>query len=69
MLTGTPLQNNLEELYALLSFLEPDRFSNPIAFMADFGDLKTDNQVEKLKAVRQVRYYMYSQNMKIKILK
>lgn len=26
LLTGTPLQNNLEELFNLLSFLEPDKF-------------------------------------------
>ena len=26
LLTGTPLQNNLEELFNLLHFLEPDKF-------------------------------------------
>ena len=26
LLTGTPLQNNLEELFNLLSFLEPEKF-------------------------------------------
>ena len=29
LLTGTPLQNNLEELFALLHFLDPKQFSDP----------------------------------------
>ncbi|XP_056009130.1 chromodomain-helicase-DNA-binding protein 8-like isoform X4 [Ostrea edulis] len=51
LLSGTPLQNNTEELHSLLSFLEPERFKSTQAFMAEFGELKTDNQVEKLKAI------------------
>lgn len=27
LLTGTPLQNSLDELFALLNFLEPTRFA------------------------------------------
>jgi hypothetical protein len=36
LLTGTPLQNNLHELYALLSFLYPDVFTDPAPFDAAF---------------------------------
>lgn len=32
LLTGTPLQNNLHELYALLSFLHPDIFTTSAPF-------------------------------------
>ncbi|XP_071959040.1 chromodomain-helicase-DNA-binding protein 8-like [Antedon mediterranea] len=49
LLTGTPLQNNIEELFSLLQFLEPGRFHSLTEFMADFGDLKTESQVEKLQ--------------------
>ena len=51
LLTGTPLQNNVEELFSLLNFLEPVQFSSPESFMLDFGDLKTEEQVEKLQAI------------------
>jgi len=36
LLTGTPLQNNLEELYSLLSFIMPDVFQSLEVFSKDF---------------------------------
>lgn len=51
LLTGTPLQNNVEELFSLLNFLEPSQFHSSQEFMQEFGDLKTDTQVTKLQAV------------------
>lgn len=52
LLTGTPLQNNVEELFSLLNFLEPTRFPSQGAFMYEFGNLKTEAQVDKLKEVQ-----------------
>jgi hypothetical protein len=40
LLTGTPLQNNLHELFALLSYLYPDVFTASAPFDAAF-DLRT----------------------------
>jgi hypothetical protein len=37
LLTGTPVQNNLHELFALLSFLYPDTFTSPEVFDAAFN--------------------------------
>ena len=37
LLTGTPLQNNLHELWALLHFLHPELFSDPKIFDAAFN--------------------------------
>ncbi|KAF8976792.1 Chromodomain-helicase-DNA-binding protein 9 [Entomortierella lignicola] len=49
LLTGTPLQNSLDELFALLNFLEPTRFYNEKAFLAEYGNLKTAAEVDKLQ--------------------
>lgn len=51
LLTGTPLQNTVEELFSLLHFLEPLRFPSECTFMQEFGDLKTEEQVQKLQAI------------------
>ena len=51
LLSGTPLQNNISELYSLLNFLEPAQFQSSEDFIRDFGDLKSDDQVQKLQAL------------------
>jgi len=51
LLTGTPLQNNVEELFSLLNFLEHGKFASSDLFLQEFGDLKTEDQVEKLKSI------------------
>lgn len=48
LLTGTPLQNTVEELFSLLHFLEPSQFPSESEFLKDFGDLKTEEQVRRL---------------------
>uniref|UniRef100_A0A8C1ZM84 Chromodomain helicase DNA binding protein 6 n=1 Tax=Cyprinus carpio TaxID=7962 RepID=A0A8C1ZM84_CYPCA len=51
LLTGTPLQNSVEELFSLLNFLEPSQFPSETTFLEEFGDLKTEEQVKKLQAI------------------
>ena len=51
MLSGTPLQNNISELYSLLNFLEPNQFASQESFYAEFGDLVSEEQVQKLQAI------------------
>jgi len=48
LLTGTPLQNSLEELWSLLNFLQPD-FMDEKAFQSEYGSLTTASDVEKLQ--------------------
>lgn len=55
LVTGTPLQNNLHELWALLNFLLPDIFSSSEDFdewfgMRDAEEIKTEEQQEERNA-------------------
>ncbi|XP_027147811.1 protein CHROMATIN REMODELING 4 [Coffea eugenioides] len=49
LLTGTPLQNNLSEMYNLLNFLQPASFPSLSSFEEKFNDLTTAEKVEELK--------------------
>lgn len=53
LLTGTPLQNNLHELWALLNFLLPDVFNSADDFDSWFNSNNLDNEalVKKLHEV------------------
>src|SRR4051812_18390621 len=49
LITGTPLQNNLKELWSLLNFLMPNIFTDWEAFECwfDFGDLEDEETTEE----------------------
>lgn len=48
LLTGTPLQNNLEELFHLLNFLSRENFNDLTAFQNEFADVSKEEQVKRL---------------------
>jgi len=48
LLTGTPLQNNLEELFYLLNFLTPSKFNDLTKFQSTFEDIAKEEQVRML---------------------
>ena len=48
-MTGTPLQNNTQELWTLLNFIEPSLFRSLEEFEESFGDMKNRHQVEALQ--------------------
>lgn len=48
LLTGTPLQNKTEELWALLNFVDSVTFPNLPHFLAKFGNLQDSTQVAEL---------------------
>lgn len=51
LLTGTPLQNSTEELWALLHFCDPTSFSSREEFTNQFGQLQDAQQVSDLHTV------------------
>lgn len=46
LITGTPLQNSVEELWALLHFLDPDKFRSKDVFVQNYKNLSSFNEIE-----------------------
>jgi SNF2 family DNA or RNA helicase len=57
LLTGTPVQNSLRELYALLLFVAPDAFplDREVQFLEDFSDVSAGSRAAS--ALGQVGYF------------
>lgn len=51
LMSGTPLQNDLTELWTLLNFIEPFRFSDLDSFQESFGNMANKGQVEALQSM------------------
>ena len=54
LLTGTPLQNNLHELWALLNFLLPDFFSESDDFDSWFSSGDSENDGNTVKQLQRI---------------
>ena len=51
LLTGTPIQNNVEELWSLLHFLHPKIFNDLAGFLNDFGQIDNAETLANLQQV------------------
>jgi len=49
LITGTPLQNNVKELWVLLNYIEPQRFPDYDAFQQAYGNMQSKEHVEELQ--------------------
>ena len=56
LLSGTPLQNNTTELWALLHFLDARTFPDLDGFLAEYGTLTDAEQVNRLN--EKIRPYL-----------
>jgi chromodomain-helicase-DNA-binding protein 1 len=48
LITGTPLQNSIKELWNLLHFLMPQKYANFTDFETKYASLSEENQISKL---------------------
>ncbi|CAL5435070.1 unnamed protein product [Camellia sinensis] len=52
LLTGTPLQNNLDELFMLMHFLDAGKFGSLEEFQEEFKDINQEEQISRLHKIR-----------------
>lgn len=55
LITGTPLQNSVEELWALLHFLDPDKFKSKDDFVHNYKNLSSFNEIELANLHKELR--------------
>jgi len=58
LLTGTPLQNNMKELWSLLHFMEPARFPSADHFLERYGDLQMTGHTRLQELHKMLRMYL-----------
>eukprot|EP01117_Protostelium_nocturnum_P004545 TRINITY_DN1641_c0_g1_i3.p1 TRINITY_DN1641_c0_g1~~TRINITY_DN1641_c0_g1_i3.p1 ORF type:complete len:1025 (-),score=451.02 TRINITY_DN1641_c0_g1_i3:67-3141(-) len=67
-LTGTPVQNNLSELWALLHFLNPSTFSDEEGFLIRFSDVNKKGKESLKNELHQVLKPFLLRRMKSDVL-
>lgn len=70
LITGTPLQNNLHELWALLNFLLPEVFASSQKFEEWFalGDGGKEKEAEVVQQLHKVRFKFQSLDLVVQCL-
>ncbi|WOL00553.1 protein CHROMATIN REMODELING 5 [Canna indica] len=55
LITGTPLQNSVEELWALLHFLDPEKFNSKDDFIEKYKNLSSFNEIQLANLHKELR--------------
>ncbi|XP_078441863.1 chromatin remodeling 5 [Wolffia australiana] len=55
LITGTPLQNSVEELWSLLHFLDSSKFNNKDEFVEKYKNLSSFNEIELANLHKELR--------------
>ena len=55
LLTGTPIQNNMSELYSVMNLVDPEKFDDPAEFLERFGNPPTTPSTPEQMLDLQVR--------------
>ncbi|KAK1295416.1 CHD3-type chromatin-remodeling factor PICKLE [Acorus calamus] len=55
LITGTPLQNSVEELWSLLHFLDPEKFNSKNDFVEKYKNLSSFNEIELANLHKELR--------------
>eukprot|EP01018_Ginkgo_biloba_P030142 Gb_35181 [translate_table: standard] len=58
LITGTPLQNSVEELWALLHFLDQEKFKNKDDFVEKYKNLSSFNEIELGNLHKELRPHL-----------
>lgn len=48
LLTGTPIQNDMNEFWSLLNFVDPKKFNSLSKFLENHGSMQTEDQIKRL---------------------
>jgi len=51
LLTGTPIQNNMTELWTLLNFIDEENFGDLDEFLKSYGDMKSKEGIDDLHEI------------------
>lgn len=64
LLTGTPVQNNLKELFGILNLLDPSTYGDEASFLEDFGDERGGVAPERVRSLQDALRPLLLRRMK-----